>query len=98
MRRLFAIYDSVITQNKTYRDAVLGRAQTLAWAGRLPEALAEYKRWVEDHPTDREASARVRPALSGTVSLKSRDYVHADCRNGDANASAGIGARHRVAW
>ena len=35
-----AIYDSVIAQDSTYRDAVVGRAQTLTWEGRVSEGLA----------------------------------------------------------
>jgi Flp pilus assembly protein TadD len=92
-----AIYDSVITADPTYRDAVLGRAQTLAWAERLDESLAAYKAWRDTHPADSEAAVGYARALSWGGRLEDAEAIYVKlANNGDANAQKGL-ARVR-AW
>ena len=48
-----ALLDPWIKQEQ--RQAVLDAAKYLSWSGRLPESLAQVRRWLARHPEDREA-------------------------------------------
>lgn len=52
-----AQYDSILLRDAGYRDAVLGRAQTLAWADQIPAAEESLADWLAGHERDAEAWA-----------------------------------------
>lgn len=52
-----AHYDTVLASDASYRPAILGRATTLAWADRIPEAERALTAWLMRTPDDAEAWA-----------------------------------------
>lgn len=52
-----AHYDTVLARDAAYRDAVVGRAQTLAWANQIPAAEAALLGWLVSHEGDADAWA-----------------------------------------
>jgi tetratricopeptide (TPR) repeat protein len=72
-----ALYDSILTRDYTYREAALGAARALTWAGKFDSALARYDKWLIQNPRDIEAGlARARSlAWAGRLAQSERAYV-----------------------
>lgn len=47
-----AEYDSILSRDARFRDAVVGRAQTLAWRDDIPAAERSLEAWLEQRPDD----------------------------------------------
>jgi tetratricopeptide (TPR) repeat protein len=71
-----AVFDSLVRAAPGSRDAALGRAQILAWTGRLAEAVKAYERWLEAHPKDTEALELLAHALSWAGRLDEAERLY----------------------
>ncbi|HXG72845.1 MAG TPA: hypothetical protein VNJ04_19795, partial [Gemmatimonadaceae bacterium] len=86
-----AVYDSVLTLDPQYRNAVLARAQVLAWAGRRKESLAAYERWIAAHPADREAPLDYARTLAWDGRLGEAESLYIElARTGNRDATKGL--------
>ncbi len=95
-------FDEAIALYRRYivlepRDAVIGRAQTLAWSGRLSEALAAYKGWLGDHPNDRDASIEYARALAWNGQFDESEAMYVQLAK-TGNAAAKKGLARVIGW
>ena len=86
-----AIYDSLLRADSTSRDAVLGRAEALAWAGRASESIAGYERWLRTHPSDVEAKEALARSLSWAGKWDDAERLYATlAAHGSIEAEKGL--------
>jgi tetratricopeptide (TPR) repeat protein len=91
-RAAIALYDSVLAREPRNWDAALGRAQTIAWSGRLPEAESIYRALIDSGagPDASKGLARV-IAWRGRLAESERIYAAVIAHDSsDAEALTGL--------
>jgi tetratricopeptide (TPR) repeat protein len=97
-RAAIAVYDSVLEREPRNWDAALGRAQTIAWSGRLAEAESTYRVLIDSGagPDASKGLARV-VAWRGRLSESARMYA-AIIAHDSADAEALTGLATVLQW
>lgn len=91
-RAAIALYDSVLAREPRNWDAAIGRAQTIAWSGRLAEAESTYRALIDSGagPDAQKGLARV-IAWRGRLTESDRLYRSVISRDStDAEALTGL--------
>ena len=82
-------YDDALRLAPRERDAVIGRARTLARARRAGAAIAAYKGWLAAHPTD--AEARHELAAAQVAAAPAIAPLFGGSHDSDGNATLRLG-------